>query len=527
VADGAAAAVVAAGAAGRQPPHVTAGVASRSSAVRARLPQAAVTPRMKAAATWLFVLPLLTEAVLPDVVKLQVAGLAILAAAAIGSGRPLPRLAAERIFAVAAVLTLTVAGYLAFTSWPQAAGTPQAYDGRAVMWAVTFTLVAVVAVLFWDEDLFARVMWRACTVALWAGVITCAASRLTGHLFLVNPDAGALRMCAGMGEPAAWAPVLTVVLLLALRRRSLPYVLLALAGLVLADSPTCMLVMAVTVPLYFALTASWRGRLPLLAALLLIVPLAGVFVQRADVSAWLDSPDSAKIAVGRLVSGIRNVETGGAEGENSRYEDTSGVLLAARENGWLLTGAGPGADAVYFPAELAQGSATVAASNALWASVLFDFGAWGAAVLGVLVAGAAWRMRRRPVLCALLLPFCVSSMVSSSIPDWSFAALAVMLAALGWGLSPAQPASRAPDVDHGEPGRPGSGGRGRHLGGDVGVLVVAVMRAHVRGEPVRDAGEPGCRVVAEDGQELPALRGVRASQGQRLDRAGRPDRRDR
>ena len=35
--------------------------------------------RMKTAATWLFVLPLFTEGVLPGVVKLQMAGLAVLA----------------------------------------------------------------------------------------------------------------------------------------------------------------------------------------------------------------------------------------------------------------------------------------------------------------------------------------------------------------------------------------------------------------------------------------------------------------
>ena len=117
-------------------------------ALAVEVPPPAATSRMKTAATWLFVLPLLTEGVLPDVVKVQTAGLAVLAFAAIGSDRPLPRLAVERIFAVSAVLTLTVCGYLAFSSWPQGGGTARAYDGKAVMWVVTYVLVAVFTVLF-------------------------------------------------------------------------------------------------------------------------------------------------------------------------------------------------------------------------------------------------------------------------------------------------------------------------------------------------------------------------------------------
>jgi hypothetical protein len=383
--------------------------------------------RMKTAATWLFVLPLLTEGVLPGVVKLQVAGLAVLAFVLVGSGRELPHRAVERVFAVAAVLTLTVIGYVAFGSWPQGAGTARAYDGKAVLWVVTYVLVAVFAVLFFEAALFERVMWRGATVALWIGMVSCAVSRLTGHLLLVNPAYGTARMTGTLSEPSDWAPLLAVVLILALRRKSWLCAVLAIAGLALADSPTCMLVMALAVPLYCALTTGWRYRVPLLAALAIAVACAGVFVQRADYQAWLNSGSTAEVAVGRLVSGIRNAETGGEEGQNARYANIAGVMTAARDGGWVRAGAGPGADAVYFPAVLAQGDLTPATANSLWSSVAFDFGEWGLAALVALMLAAVWRLRRYPLMCALLLPFLISSMVNSSVPDWSMAALAVLL----------------------------------------------------------------------------------------------------
>ena len=395
--------------------------------------------RMKTAATWLFVLPLFTEGVLPGVVKLQMAGLAVLAFGRIAVvRRALPPRALERIYLVFAALALTVITYLALRPWPQFAGSIRSYDTRAVMFVITYTAVAVFAVLFLEEQIFVRVMWRSATIALWAGVLTCLVSRISGYLIRVNPANSALRMTGTLFEPSAWAPILVMVLLLALRRRSRLYVFLSLAGLYLADSPTCMLVMAVTVPLYYALTGKWRHRVVLLAALCILIPAGAFFVSHADVPAYMDSRNASEVAAGRLVSGIRNISTDGQQGYNSRFVDTTGALDAARANGWMVFGAGPAADATYFTAAGTQAAAGV---NALWVSVLVDFGAGGTILLGVLIVTAVWRMRRFPPLAAILIPSCVASLVNSSIPDWSFAALAVIMFTPGR-ASPA--ASRPP-----------------------------------------------------------------------------------
>ncbi|MGH3257970.1 MAG: hypothetical protein ACRDOU_21690 [Streptosporangiaceae bacterium] len=384
--------------------------------------------RMKTAATWLFALPLLAEGVLPGVVKIEAGGVVLLAfASMVIMQRLIPPRAARRVYLTFAVLSLVVMAYATFHQWPAYAGTARSYDLHAALWVMTYGVVAIFAVLFFEEELFARVLWRAATVVLWIGVLTCAASRLTGHLLLVNPANGGLRMVGTLTEPSDWAPVLAVVMLLALRRKSWLYVILALAGLLLADSPTCLLVMAVTLSLYYALAGGWKHRALLLAALVILIPAGILVVQDSHPDAWIVSGDPAKVAVGRLLSGIQNAETGGQVGTNSRLTTTSAVVADVRDSGWMRFGAGPAADATYFPAMYPGPHGSTLTPNALWVSVLFDFGEGGVVILVVLLLVAAWRMRVSPVMTALLLPFLVASLVNSSVPDYSFAALAVML----------------------------------------------------------------------------------------------------
>ena len=124
--------------------------------------------------------------------------------------------------------------------------------------------------------------------------------------------------------------------------------------------------------LYYAMTSSWRYRIPLLVLLAVAIP-AGAFFVPANAAVWMDSGNSAKIAVGRLISGIQNVETGGEMGSNSRFQSTTVVIAAAREHGWMHFGAGPAADITWLSAMYpGPGGATVA-PNALWVSFLFPY----------------------------------------------------------------------------------------------------------------------------------------------------------
>ena len=391
--------------------------------------------RMQVAATWLYVLPLFTDGVANDVFKAEIAGLAVLAFVRIViSDRVLPQRAVERIFMTAGVLTLIGIAYLAFKPWPSDVGTTRSYDTQALIWGANYVAVAVFVVLFFEEELFEQVIWRVATLALWIGVASCAASRLTGHPLLVNSADGGLRMVGTLNEPSAWATVLPLVLLLALRRRSYIYLPLVLAGLVLAASPTCMLIMAATVPLYYAMTSSWRYRILLLVILAIIVPAGVFFVQRADAAAWLDSGNPTKIAVGRLVSGIQNVETDGDEGTNSRFQSTTVVIAAAREHGLMHFGAGPAADVTWLAAMYPEPSGTIVGANTLWAAILFDFGEVGVAAFSAMMIAAVWRMHRNPRMTAIVLPFFIAALVNSTSagPGTEFIALGIMLFAFRW-----------------------------------------------------------------------------------------------
>ena len=135
--------------------------------------------------------------------------------------------------------------------------------------------------------------------------------------------------------------------------------------------------------------------------------------------------------MGRLLAGIEYAKTDGRAGHNTRLTDTRVVISEAKANGWILAGAGPAADETYFPARFPSGTLR---PNALWVSVLFDFGLIGVLLLAVLMVIAVWRMRHRTQMCAILLPFFVASLINSAEGsfEYGFVVLGIMLFALGW-----------------------------------------------------------------------------------------------
>ena len=399
--------------------------------------------RMRKVAAWLFLLPVFSEGVFPGVVKVETAGLLTLAFASVVIRHDaFPFRAFRRVYAVFAVLSLIVLGYLAFSSRP-AEGAASAYLGRELMFIVTYMLVAVFAVVFFSLREFEDVLWRIASIALPVGIVTCAASRLTGHLILVNPDAGGLRMVGTLSEPSGWAPILSVILLLAFRRRSWLHVLLSLAGLFLTDSPTCILVMIVSACLYALAACRWRGRAATIILLAVTAPFAVLAVSHADVPALTASGDPAVVAAGRLVSGIRNAETDGQVGQNSRYASVVDVTEAAREGGWTMSGAGPAADAVLLHRRPRGGRPGGGRQRHVAVGPVRPRG-WGLAVFAVMLLVGLRGMRRNSAALAVFLPFFTASMVNSAIPDYSVTALGILLFAFGWLRRPSAPRPRPP-----------------------------------------------------------------------------------
>jgi hypothetical protein len=388
------------------------------------------------AATCLFAFPFFTAGVAIDSAKIQVAGFALLAVVTIAVDRQLlPRRALGRICLTAAVLMLIFCVYLIFGSWPSFYGSASSYDRNAIIFVITYLAVAVFAALFFQPRLFERVIWRAATVALWIGVASWVATHLTHHLLLVSTSHGVIRMQGTLSEPSAWAPVIPLVALLAIRRRSPLYVALALAGMWLAASPTCLIVLVASCVLYYALTGTRRHRVAILLTLAVLIPASVAFVLTATPAQYLNSHNVTENATGRLLAGIQNIDTGGRLGHNTRWAGTREVIAATEENGWLLTGAGPGAIDTYALAQHSKDPHPLPyGAPALWVGMLFDFGVVGLAVLGILMVTAVWRMRRRPELCAILLPFSVAAMVNSAEGSFAyvFVALGIMLFAFNW-----------------------------------------------------------------------------------------------
>jgi hypothetical protein len=387
--------------------------------------------RIRKAGVWLFLLPVFSEGVFPGVVKLQVGGTAVLAFVSIVILRDdFPRSAFWRIYSVFTILTFTVIGYVTFGSWPTQ-GTASAYDIRAIMFVIMYLAVAVFAVFFFNLSEFEKVLRRIATIALSIAIVTCLASRITGHIFLANPADNGLRMVGTVTEPSEWAPILSVVLLLGIRHRSRLNIALSSVGFFLSDSPTCILVMAVSCFLYYLLSSRWRGRTVTIILLTVLTPLTVLAIRDVNTTKLTASNNPALVAAGRLVSGIRNVETGGQVGQNMRYVSVVQVTSTARDNGWMTTGAGPGADTVYFNAIHVFNGPLVAA-NAMWLSILFDFGIWGVAAFAIMLLVGIWRMQRNSLALAIFLPFFTASMVNSAVPDYSVTALGILLFTFGW-----------------------------------------------------------------------------------------------
>jgi hypothetical protein len=388
------------------------------------------------AATVLFAFPFFTAGVAKDSAKIQAVGFALLFVLSITVGRQsLPRRAVGRICLTAAVLMLIFCAYLVFRSWPSSYGSAGFYDWNAMIFVVTYLEVAVFAALFFEARLFERVIWRAATVALWIGAASWLATRLTHHLLLVSTSHGVIRMQGTLNEPSAWAPVVPLVAILAISRRSPLYVALALAGMWLTASPTCLIVLVVSFILYYALTGTRRHRVAIILTLAVFIPVSASFALTAVPAQYLNSHNSAENAIGRLLAGIQNIDTDGRLGHNTRWAGTRMVVADAAENGWLVAGAGPGATRTYALARHLKGSRPLPyGTPTLWVGILFDFGAIGVAVLGVLMLVAVWRMRCRPELCAILLPFSVAAIVNSAEGSFAFifVALGIMLFTFKW-----------------------------------------------------------------------------------------------
>jgi hypothetical protein len=308
-------------------------------------------------------------------------------------------------------------------------GSERAYLLSGLTYALNLGLVAAFATAFFTESLFVEVFWKVGRFAVLAALGGYFVTSLTGQAVLTHTKYGTPRVQGFLSEPSAWGPVVSAMLLLSLAKGSRRYAFLSVVVGVLTKSPVVMVVTAVSLPIFYLAHRDRTSirKILIVGGVAVGFPLAVNGIQHIDPTPYLRSASPYTVAVGRLLSGITNVQSAGAVGTNSRYKGVKTTQDELRENGWTYTGLGPGSSDVYFPAKFD----TVQAYSFFF-SALFDFGIFGAGMLLLLLAVAVFRMRASPLM-AILLPFVVASMLNSAEgwETYKFAALTIAVGAFG------------------------------------------------------------------------------------------------
>jgi hypothetical protein len=323
-------------------------------------------------------------------------------------------------------------------------GTSSHYLKEALIYCWGYALPGIFVAMFYRESLFIEIFRAWVRLSAIVALVAYAISKSSGHLILVStPGTGPVRLEGFLGEPSAWAPVVAAGLLIAVWKRSRLDIVLLIAVAVFTASPTVYIVTATSIPLYYLVTLTFGKhfrpqRFLLLLLIAVAAPFAVNFLQTANPVTYASSTDQFSITLGRIISGVQNIESNGTTGTNARFASTSQVEADTRTGGLLPFGGGPGTSNVYFPAKYPTipGETAGLLPNALWVDILFDFGEVGVALLAILLLCTALRIRQAPIIGAILLPFIVASFINSAegTPLYQFTVLAIFVFVFKWGL---------------------------------------------------------------------------------------------
>lgn len=313
-------------------------------------------------------------------------------------------------------------------------GPSSIYIERSARLGIFLVSTLVYALFFFDRDVLLRVFWR---IGMWV-IAVCVVSVVLWYAmesrYLLNFRADTVRVQAFFSEPSALAPFIPVMAILAIRRRRWFVAFLALALVLLAKSPTVLVVTSVSVPCYFLLIRGNR-----IAKIGAVALLAGFFAfsinaVTLDPYALAASNSSPRLVVSRLIFGLNAVRSGGDLGHNTRFDNTMETWRTLDAHDLLLTGYGLNSASAYF---LARDG--VARDNSLALTVLFSYGVGGLALFAIAATVATNRIvRDDPAFAALVLPFLVASLLNSAggFVTYKFALLGITCALARWPPSP-------------------------------------------------------------------------------------------
>lgn len=316
----------------------------------------------------------------------------------------------SRMFITGSTTLITVALYWWFRQSSPAFGSPVSYLRSGFLYAIFVTLITGFAWFIYDEALFLDLFWRIGRFSLIVGLIGYVLTSSLGVVVMTNTGYGTPRFQGFLSEPSAWGPVIPALLILALQRKSRWVVGLCIIAIVLSKSPTVLLSTAVAVPLFYLLRTG-KGSTRKVVGLAAIAAL-GLWtfnwMQTADYKSMIVSKNAVEVSLGRLISGLQNVQTGGIKGYNSRYSGAQDTLDELHAANLTYTGLGPGSSDVYFIAKYGDTK-----SYSFLLAVLFDFGILGLAAL-VLAVLAALRRMRYNAAASVFVPFLVAGCINSA-----------------------------------------------------------------------------------------------------------------
>jgi hypothetical protein len=391
-------------------------------------PSPEIADNLRRLATWLFMASSLFEYVYSPAAhnyylkagQIGLSGFALLTLVAIFR-RSVPLRTLVTIGATGALLFGLLLLYAAL--WPAIRGSALGAPSQksAVVFVAYCTAAVAYALVFYREEIFTNVYWKAAIV----GVILAIAAYIAHVLFhtgwLVHRQYGTPRLQGLLSEPSAWAPFMPSLLLLALGRRRYIWAAIFVVAAALTKSPTILLGMALAVPAYYALAARRRShRLTVFVSVTTAYTALICWLQ----SVSIDRPLSTGLVdqfVFRLASGVHAMESGGTEGRNDRFSGTQSIIHDLATHGWLAAGIGPGAEG-YILEHHRLGP------NALPVYLLACFGIIGVLVFAVLVVIAAVRLRKFESF-RIFLPFIVASLINSADgwESYKFVVVAIVL----------------------------------------------------------------------------------------------------
>lgn len=317
-----------------------------------------------------------------------------------------------RLLALAIGIALIGAPALLAYSGQAGQGPASSYFMAAFTQGVYIFTAGIVAFVFYREATFLRIWQWIAHGALAVAILGffVAQAGITPVLAQYSANGSGLRLTGLLSEASAWAPIIPGLLFLALRRKSLPLIILSLTALALTRSPTVMLTTLMSAALILLIHPGKRAlkTIAIGASTWALIELWPKVQDPALSSSLISTGNPIQVAAGRLLSGFQYIDTAGSTGQNVRYDGAQETITAAFEGGWELVGRGLGSSQVYFATTFNEQTAF-----SYPVQIFFDFGIIGLTFFSILAICAIWRMRGREV-SYVFIPFFMASVINSA-----------------------------------------------------------------------------------------------------------------